>query len=207
MTVLIWATVAAAFFVSIIFYPKMPERMASHWNARGQADDTMNKSVALFLMPAVALGEVLLLYAIVRIDPLRKNIRRFYVYYEGFILLLAGFMLAIHLFMIAWNLGVRLSINALMPLAMGVLFFGMGALLPRLRPNWFIGIRTPWTLSNEAVWARTHAVGGVIFKAAAIAVLLGAVWPEQAIWFVLAPLLTASAVTVLYSLGVYFRLR
>lgn len=207
MTWLIWATVAAGFIISVIFYPKMPATMASHWNASGQVDGYMNKSVLMFLMPGIMAGQALFFYAILLIDPLRKNIFKFRVYYEGFILLITFFLLAIHLFTIAWSLGIRISMNIFMPLMMGILFFIMGAILPRLKPNWFMGIRTPWTLSNETVWIRTHRAGGIVFKIAAILVLFGAVWPQYAVVFVLAPVLAASAVTVLYSLVVYFRLK
>lgn len=207
MTYVIWAMVAAGFIISAVFYPKMPAIMASHWNAGGQVDGYMNKSVVMFLMPAIMAGEALFFYAILLIDPLRKNIRNFRIYYEGFILLITVFLLAVHLFMIAWSLGVRFSMNIFMPLMLGILFFVMGAIMPRLRPNWFFGIRTPWTLSDESVWIKTHRVGGLVFKLASIVVLFGAVWPTCAIFFVLAPVLAASVVTVLYSLAVYFRLK
>ena len=207
MMLAIWATVAAAFLVSAVFYPEMPEIMASHWNAAGQVDGYMNKAAVMFLMPAVMTGEVLFFYAILLIDPLRKNIRRFRIYYESFILLLTGFLLAMHLFMIAWNLDIRFSINIFMPLLVGILFFIMGAIMPRLRPNWFFGIRTPWTLSSEIVWSRTHQLGGGVFKIAAILVLFGALWPKYAIVFVLVPILAASVFTVLYSLVVYLKLK
>lgn len=207
MTFIIWATVAAGFIVSAVFYPKMPAIMASHWNASGRVDGYMNKSIGMFLIPAIMAGQALFFYAILLIDPLRKNIRKFRIYYEGFILLITGFLLAVHLFMIAWNLGIRFSMNIFMPLMMAILFFVMGAILPKLRPNWFMGIRTPWTLSNETVWIKTHWLGGIAFKMAAILVLFGVVWPKYAVLFVLVPILAASVVTVLYSLAVYFRLK
>lgn len=207
MTIWIWLTVAAAFVISLVFYPKMPLIMASHWNASGQVDGYMNRSVLMFLMPGIMAAEALFFYAILLIDPLRKNIFKFRVYYEGFILLMTVFLLAIHLFTIAWSLGIQISMNIFMPLMMGILFFVIGAILPRLRPNWFMGIRTPWTLSNETVWIKTHRLGGVTFKLAAVLVLFGAVWPAYAIVFVLAPILAASLVTVFYSLVIYFRLK
>ena len=97
--------------------------------------------------------------------------------------------------------------NIFMPLMIGILFFVMGAIMPRLKPNWFMGIRTPWTLSNETVWIKTHRMGGILFKLAAIAVLFGALWPRYAIFFVLVPVLAVAAITVLYSLIVYVRLK
>lgn len=207
MTIVIWATVAAGFIISAVFYPKMPAIMASHWNASGQVDGYMNKAAVMFLMPAIMTGEALFFYAILLIDPLRKNIRKFRIYYEGFILLITGFLLAVHLFMIAWNLGIRFSMNIFMPLMLAILFFIMGAIMPRLRPNWFMGIRTPWTLSNETVWIKTHRLGGLLYKLAAIAVLFAVIWDQHVLLFVLVPVLTATVIIVLYSLVIYMKLR
>ena len=207
ITFFIFAIVAAAFIISLIFLPKMPDKMASHWNERGEVDGYMSKTTCMFLMPLIMLGQIGLLYAIAQIDPMRKNIRKFFVYYEGFILLITGFLLAIHLFMIAWNLGVRFSINVFISLALGILFFVLGAIMPKLKPNWFMGIRTPWTLSNETVWKKTHELGGIVFKIAAIAILFGAVWSQYAIAFILIAALAASAITFFYSLAIYLKLK
>ncbi|HOK66713.1 MAG TPA: SdpI family protein [Anaerohalosphaeraceae bacterium] len=206
-TVLIWLTVAAAFGISGIFYPKMPVIMASHWNAAGQVDGYMPKSVLMFLLPGIMAAEALFFYAILLIDPLRKNIFKFRVYYEGFILLITIFLLAVHLFTIAWSLRIQISMNVFMPLMIGILFFVMGSILPHLKPNWFLGIRTPWTLSNETVWNRTHRIGGILFKTAAIFVLFGALRPQYAVGMVLTPVLAASLLTILYSLVLYLRLK
>ena len=203
MTILVVFALALTFFAGIAFYSSMPEHMATHWNSKGQVDGWMHKSGGMFIVPAIALFTVLLLYGVLLVDPLRKNIRKFMVYYEGLILSLAVFLLAAHLFVIAWNLGAKFSMNVFMPLAMGSLFFAIGAVLPNLRPNWFMGIRTPWTLSDEAVWVQTHRVGGPVFKAAAVVVLFGAVWPAHALWFVVLPVLGASLFAVFYSLHLY----
>ena len=72
--------------------------------------------------------------------------------------------------------------------AMGLLFFGLGFMVERAQPNWFIGIRTPWTLSNPVVWQKTHRVGGLAFKVSGVLVLVGLLFPvEVGFWFTLIP--------------------
>jgi uncharacterized membrane protein len=83
----------------------------------------------------------------------------------------------------------------------------MGIVMTNVKPNWFIGIRTPWTLSNEIVWQKTHKLGGVLFRLAAIIVLLGAVFPKYAIAFVLVPVLSVAVITLIYSLVIWKKLK
>ncbi len=95
--------------VGIYFYPQMPEKVASHWNAQGQVNGYMSKFWGLFLMPFILTGLGLLFIAIPRIDPLKANIEKFRKYYDRFIILFFIFMIAIYLQGILWNLGIKTS--------------------------------------------------------------------------------------------------
>jgi uncharacterized membrane protein len=133
----------------------MPEKMASHWNGKGQVDGYIPKFWGLFLMPLVYVGLALLFFAIPKIDPLKANIERFRKYYDGFIILLFVFLVSVDLQDILWNLGIKISPNVTFPIGLGLLFFYIGILCEHSKRNWFIGIRTPWTLSSEKVWDKT----------------------------------------------------
>ncbi len=146
----------AAFLVGACFYPYLPERMASHWNARGEVDGYMPKAWGAFLMPIFILGLGLPFMVIVRIDPLKANIEKFRKYYDGFIILFSVFLFCMNLWMLLWNIGYQLSLNIVIPIGLGLLIFYTGVLCENAKRNWFIGIRTPWTLSRDIVWARTH---------------------------------------------------
>ena len=137
--------VIVTFVISAYFYTQMPEKMASHWNAQGQVDGYMDKSVGLFIMPVTMAGMALLLNFIIYLDPLRRNIEKFRPYYEGFIVFMCTFFLAIQYHIILWNLGIQLSINIFLPVCIGFLFYFCGILCQHAKRNWFIGIRTPWT--------------------------------------------------------------
>lgn len=195
----IFGIILLSFILSIYFYPQMPEKMASHWNAQGEVDGYMSKFWVLFLMPVILVGLALLFVAIPRIDPLKANIEKFRKYYDGFIILFFVFMLSIHLQVILWNTGIKISPNVIFPVGIGILFFYIGILCEKAKRNWFIGIRTPWTLSSEKVWGKTHKIGGKLFKIAGVIALFGVIFQSHAIFFVLVPVILVAAYTVVYS--------
>jgi uncharacterized membrane protein len=201
----IFGIILLSFILSAYFYPQMPEQVASHWNAQGQVDGYMSKSWGLFFMPFVLVGLALLFLAIPRIDPLKANIEAFRKYYDGFVILFLVFMLAIHFQVILWNIGLQISPNVMMPIAVGLLFFYIGILCENAKRNWFVGIRTPWTLSNDRVWDRTHQIGGKLFKVAGVITFLGVFFQNYAVFFILAPVLVVTVYTVVYSYVEYQR--
>lgn len=188
-----------SFIISIYFYPQMPEKIASHWNAQGQVDGYMSKFWGLFLMPFVLIGLGLLFVAIPKIDPLRANIEKFRKYYDGFIILFFVFMLSIHFQLILWNSGIEISPNVILPIGLGLLFLYIGILCENAKRNWFIGIRTPWTLSNDVVWDKTHKIGGKLFKIAGVVALFGIFFQKYTLFFILVPVILVAIYTIIYS--------
>jgi uncharacterized membrane protein len=188
-----------SFAIGVYYYPQMPEQMASHWNAKGQVDDYLPKFWGLFLIPITLVGLVLLFMAVPRIDPLRKNIEKFRKYYDGFVILFMLFMIFIYFQTILWSIGIKISPNAYIPIAAGLLFVGSGILIENTRRNWFIGIRTPWTLSSDKVWDKTHRMGGKLFKIAGVIAIVGVFFQSYAVFFVLIPALVVAVYTVAYS--------
>lgn len=197
--VFVLALAALSLCVSVCLYPLMPEKVASHWNIRGEGDGYLPKFWGLFLLPIIFAGVALLLIAVPRIDPLKENIRAFRKYYDGFIILFSLFLFSIYLQVILWNIGVRVSPAATVPIGVGLLFFYIGILCENSKRNWFIGIRTPWTLSSDRVWEKTHKLGGKLFKAAGVIAILGALFQEYAFILILAPIIFAAAYTIVYS--------
>lgn len=174
-----------SFIIGIYLYPIMPERIASHWNIQGQVDDYMSKFWGLFLMPLISVGVLLLFLLIPQIDPLKKNIQKFRKYFDLFILFFIVFLFYIYLLTIFWNLNFRFNMIRMMVPALGILFYYVGILVRNAKRNWSIGIRTPWTLSNEKVWAKTHKIGGALFKIAGVIVLLGTLFQKYAFFFII----------------------
>lgn len=192
--------VAASVLASGYYYPQLPAEMASHWNAAGEVDGTMPKLWGTFLFPLLIAGLAVLLEVAPRIDPRRENYEAFGGAYRGFVLLILGFLLYVHLLVLWWNLGLRFDLATAMIPALAVLYFAIGVLVERAEPNWFVGIRTPWTLSDDRVWERTHERSARLFKLAGVLAMVGVVAPtEYAVLFIVGPVLVASLYAVAYS--------
>jgi len=188
-----------SFIIGIYFYAQMPSMMASHWNARGQVDGYMSKFWGVFLMPLTLIGLLILFILIPRIDPLKENIRKFRKYFDVFIVLITIFLFYVYCLTLLWNMGKRFDMGILMMPALGIIFYYAGILMENAKRNWFIGIRTPWTLSSENVWNKTHKVGSKLFKIAGIITFIGILFPQYAIFFVLISAISASIYTIVYS--------
>jgi len=192
-----------SFILGVIMYGRMPEQMASHWNIRNEVDGSMSRFWGLFFAPFLLLGLFVLFLAIPRIDPLKRNIETFRTHFQGFIILLFLFLFYLYVVTIAWNLGRRFVMIRFLAPGFALLFFFCGVLLERTKRNWFVGIRTPWTLSSDRVWDRTHRLGGRLFKIAGVLCLGGIAFPGHALYFVLVPVLFAAACAAAYSYREY----
>lgn len=199
-----WGLTVGALAAAWYFYPMLPERVASHWGANGEVNGYMSRFWGVFLMPIVMAGMALLFMIVPRMDPKRKNIEHFRKYFDTAIVSIALFLFYIFGLTISWNLGNRFDMGRYLAPAIGGLFIVMGVLVSKAEPNWTIGIRTPWTLSSEAVWKKTHALGGTLFKISGILAVLGAVFPSAAFALILVPILATVISLFLYS---YFEYR
>jgi uncharacterized membrane protein len=191
--------IALSLIMGLWLYPQLPERVAIHWNALGEADGFAPGIWAVALVPSISILILGMLLLVPRIDPLRRNIGRFRPHYEGMVVAVMLFLFYVHAISLALNIGLEFNMLQALSPAFGLLFYYIGILMGRARRNWFIGIRTPWTLSSEAVWNRTHRLGGRLFRIAGIVALLGIAFPEHAIWFIIIPVLFFSGYLVLYS--------
>lgn len=191
--------IVLSFLVSAYVYPGLPDQIATHWNEKGEVNGYMGKFWGLFLLPVITLAMFLFFILIPKIDPLKSNYEKFQKTFDGFILAITLFLFYLHLMTIAWNLGYAYNMMRWLAPAMSALIYFSGVLIAKAERNWFVGIRTPWTISNDQVWADTHRIGGKLFKAVAMLSLIGMIWPDLYIWFLLIPLILASIYLVIYS--------
>ena len=201
------AIILMSFGIAAYYYPQMPDQMASHWNSAGEVDDTMSKCWALYLMPGITLLMYLMFLVIPKIDPLKKNIEKFRIWFDWFILLMVIFLFYVYILTLAFNLGHTFNMTTALLPAMGVLFIFIGQMLEHAERNWFIGIRTPWTLSSDKVWKKTHMLGGKLFKVAGVLIFLTVVMGKFALWIVLISALWAGLYPVVYSYFEYQKLK
>lgn len=199
-TTLILSCIAISVLAGVFYYPVLPERMASHWSASGEADGYMGKFWGTFLLPFL-MAAFFIAYAVIpRIDPMSGNIDAFRSHYNLFWVALSGFFFIVFAFVLAWNLGYRFNIAYVMLPGIAALFFVIGAILEHSKRNWFFGIRTPWTLSSDAVWEKTHRLGGKLFKLTALIALGGLlIGGDAMVYAILFPAIGTSLVTIVYS--------
>jgi len=174
-----WVTLVAA-TVSLLVYPRLPPRVAIHFNAAGQPNGYGSSLEAVLLLPLVILGLRLLFEVLPRIDPRRGNYAKFGDTYWLIVNGLLLFLGAVHVALLAHALGVPVRIDRVIAAGLGVLLIVLGSYLARVEPNWFVGIRTPWTLSSERVWHRTHRLGGRVFVVGGVLAVLTVFLPTPA---------------------------
>jgi uncharacterized membrane protein len=206
--IILFILITLAFIAGMILYPQFPVQIASHWNAAGEVNGYMGKFWGIFLMPFFMVGLFILLLVLPKIDPLKNNINSFRKYYNSLWIFIFAFFLYIFAITLAWNLGYRFNFTFLMIPAMAVLWLFLGFFLRKVKRNWFIGIRTPWTLSNDVVWEKTHRLGGWLFMISGVITLLGLFF-HGVIVFVLMiiPVLITTTVTIIYSYVEYRKLK
>ena len=195
--------VALSAALSALAYSGMPAEMATHWNAAGEIDDRTPRLVALLLFPALSAGMLALFAFLPRIDPLGENVATFREKYDTLVVLLLAFLTYVHGLVLAANAGYEFGMMQALAPAIGVLYYYVGVVTAHAEQNWFVGIRTPWTISNEEVWDRTHERTAPLFKLAGVVAAQGALVPDYAELLVVAPVVAVALYGTVYSYLAY----
>lgn len=164
----------AGTLLSVVVYARLPDPMTVHWNVQGSPDGWMPRRFAAFLGPVLLLVIWQVLRLARRIDPQQANYSRFDDAYETIVAAVLVLLLATHVVTIGVALGYPVPVGRLVPALVGALFVVTGNVMPRLRANWWFGVRTPWTLSNDRVWARTHRLAGFCMTGAGVVMIIAA---------------------------------
>lgn len=180
--------IAATSLIGWNLSAKLPNLMATHWSLSNQVNGYMEKWLALSAIPGLMLLMLGILMVVPKLDPKHKNIKSFQIVFEGFVLLLMLFMSYLQILMIVYNLGYQINMGQLMSPALAILFTYTGFLIKNAKQNWTIGIRTPWTLSNEKVWNKTHTFIGKWLLVTSPLVAIGLFVPSLAIYLLLIPI-------------------
>lgn len=174
------AAIMISMVVTALALPHLPDPVPIHWGPTGQPDNHAPRLIGAFLLPLTALGVYLLFLVIPSLDPRKKNYEKFADTYHfwriGFVLFMV-FLQGVTLYSILVE-GGRLNTD-LVFIGVGLLFILIGNYMPRVRSNWFVGIRNPWTLSNQDVWRRTHRFGGQIFVGGGMVMMAVALLPPD----------------------------
>lgn len=196
-----WLILVAMFVAAAALWPSTPRRVPVHWNASGQVDGYGGRFAGLLLLPLIAIGIYLLLLFIPRIDPGKANYSQFagtYLMVRFTVLVLMASFYAFSLLAIR---GAKIDVTRAFIGAIAVMFIVLGNVLGKVRPNWFVGVRTPWTLSSKRSWVRTHRLAGWLFALVGLlflALALAGIGPAI-VWVLIAVLGVMTTFLVVYS--------
>jgi uncharacterized membrane protein len=207
-TLLAVLILVAQVLVSIVTYPFMPDSVPSHWNAAGQVNGYLPKSVNALLFPLMSIGIYVLVRVLMTVGPRLgyQNQRRASAGVVNLILVgVLLFMLIIQLTTTAIALGVPVDLPFVICLSISVLFIFLGNYMGKLRRNFWAGIRTPWTLTSDIVWERTHRLGGWLFVLTGLLGVIMSFVPALRLWGLLAVIFIVIIVLVVYSFVIYQR--
>ncbi len=160
--------IAGLSFIGVCFtYPFLPEQIPIHWDVNWEVDDWTNKNY-IFLIALMPIAILLLLDILPKIDPRRENYQK-----HGKAYYMLQIALVILMVMISWTtvatvLWKDFNIKKLLPAIMGIIFIIMGNYMPKLKSNYFVGIKNPWVLADDLVWRKTHKAGGYVFAISGI---------------------------------------
>jgi uncharacterized membrane protein len=196
--------IIAAVAASIFYYPQLPEKMATHWSASGEANGFSDRLWGAWMLPVLMAALWLILRAIPHIDPRKANYEKFSGMYDALVILILAFMLLMHIVVLMGATGTHIRMERILMPGVGVFIAIMGLLIPKVHPNWFVGIRTPWTLTSDLSWERTHKIGGTLFVILGVLMIASTfLAPEVAIWILVAAALGITIFLFAYSYQVW----
>lgn len=152
--------------LGIILWEKLPDSIATHWGADGQANGWSNKAFAVFGMPCILAAIHLFSVCVTLNDPKRKNIHKKPLALVFWIVPVVSLVTSGFTYMAA--LGSDIDIRLIVSIMMGILFIILGNYMPKLQQNYTVGIKLPWTLNSVENWNRTHRFGGKLFIAGGV---------------------------------------
>lgn len=197
--------ILAAFAVAAGMYNSLPESVPTHWNARGIVDGYTQKPWGVFVFPLTMMGIYLMFLILPAVSPRGFRIGRFIRVYRILCTVTLVFLLMTTVFTLLMARGISVPLDRVINAGLGVLLIVIGNFLGKVTKNFFVGIRTPWTLASDEVWLRTHRFAGLIFVIVGFLVLIagalgyGGSWE---VWIIVA----AALISVIYSAVIYKRI-
>ena len=204
---LMWVIALIPVIVTLFVFSGLPEQIPMHWNIHGEINAWYPKFPWAFMIPVVGIVITLLATLLPKIDPKKENYDRFKKPYLIIRLMLVAFFAIIQMVIISTSMGATfVKVDTIVKFLIGILFIVLGNLMPKFKQNYFLGIKTPWTLANEVVWAKTHRHGGFVWFIAGLIMSVLAFLPgfgSAVIYF--AVILFASLEPIFYSWLLYQR--
>ncbi|AGL01929.1 putative integral membrane protein [Desulfoscipio gibsoniae DSM 7213] len=196
--------VLASLVAGVLVYPYLPDQVPSHWNIKGEVDGYSSRLWGAYGIPLLNAGIYLLMLITPRIDPRRNNYAKFAGTYRILKIMMICFFTGLYLITVLSALGYNISMERLVPLGVSLLIIVIGNLMGKIHHNYFVGIKLPWTLANEAVWRKTHRMAAPLWVIAGLIGVVGAIIGGQtAAVLLFGGLIVAVVVPVIYSYLLY----
>lgn len=185
-------------------YPVLPEKVPTHWNIYGQIDAYSSKTFGVFFFLILVVGLFLLMLYVPYLDPKRDKYSTFEDAYRSIRLYLIAFFALLYGVTLAAGFGYPVEVARIIQVALGILFMVLGNLMGKVRQNWFVGFKLPWTLETEDNWNKTHRFGGKCFVISGLIMLLAFFLPlEWAFVCTIGLVFLSSFVPMVYSYCLY----
>ena len=198
--IFVWILALVPLVLAAAVYSRLPARIPMSWDFGGEVG--YEPKWHLWLVAGLSPLLAALFYGMPALDPKRRNYNKFFGSYIGFQLMMMLFLIIMNGICVVEGLRPG-TVNVAMAvcLVVSLVMVYVGNMMPKIRMNWYCGIKNPWTLSSEAVWTRTHRIGGRMFFAAGVVGLLGAFIPNNTarIALLFGPLLLAALVPTVLS--------
>ncbi|MDD5254132.1 MAG: SdpI family protein [Candidatus Nanoarchaeia archaeon] len=188
----------------IFLYDKLPDKVPSHFNAKGEVDGYSSRTASIIMMPILTLVLLGFFLLIPKIEVFKENLKSFIKQYYGFIIVFTLFMFILHITLLLRAIGYNINMADFITFLIALLFGYIGLIMQKFKRNFFVGIRTPWTLSNDVVWKKTHELGSKTFVINSLILLLSLFLSSGlAMWVLIVSVLLNVIILVVYSYVIY----
>lgn len=192
-----------SFLLTLLIYGQLPDQVPRHWNIYGEVDAYMSRAGTLWLS-LLPIAIYLMMVYLPRIDPRREAYLKHQKAYEVTQVLIVIFMIVIHWVSILYSRGMAMNISFIVLSGIGIMFIVMGNYMTQIRSNFFFGIKTPWTLSSDHVWRKTHRLGGYLFMGAGmVSIMAGFLGSRIGFIMMTVSVLCAALIPIVYSYVIY----
>ena len=199
--------VVAMFIAGVFFYKDLPEMIPTHWGINGKIDDYSKKEFFVFLIPVITLAMVGIFKIGQLMDPKKERYELFKKEWEIIQTSIVVFMSYMYFITIYLSFNQTQRIEPLLFIGMGILFMLIGNYMGKIRQNYTVGFKLPWTIDNEEVWNKTNRLGGYMFVLLGIVFLIESYILWNPAYVIVSFLLITIFIPTIYSYVLYRKLK
>lgn len=191
------------FISGLVSYQYLPDILPTHWNFAGEADGFGPKEIYVWLFPGIGLGMLVLFWLLPKLDPKKEKYSKFADVWEIMQTVIVAYFAYMYFVSIYAAIVPDVNVSVYVLTGIGVLFIILGNFMGKIRQNYFIGIKTPWTIANEDVWNKTHRLGGWCFVLAGLIYIFQAFTGIITVWLFGFSIVLALLVPIFYSYAIF----